>query len=116
MANYIESTGGEHIDRVFAALSDPMRRSVLTQLEAEGPLSVTALAKPLPIKMPTVLKHLGVLDDAGLIRREKKGRVVTVTLTPEPMAEAMAWLGRYERFWNERLDRLGRLLENKKWP
>jgi DNA-binding transcriptional ArsR family regulator len=101
-----------NIDRVFAALADPTRRAVLEQLEARGPLSVTTLARPLPIKMPTVLKHLGVLDDAGLIRREKQGRVVTVSLVPEPLAAAEAWLGRYRRFWVDRLDRLGRFLED----
>lgn len=98
------------VSRVFSALSDPTRRAVLEQLE-RGPQSVSALAAPLTIGMPTVLKHLGVLDEAGLIRREKKGRVVTVTLQPEPLREASAWLARYERFWNERLDRLGKFLE-----
>jgi DNA-binding transcriptional ArsR family regulator len=110
MVNYLEQTP-DRMNRVFAALSDPTRRMVLSQLEAEGPQSVTALAGPLSIKMPTVLKHLGVLDDAGLIQREKSGRVVTVSLSPEPLAEASAWLQRYERFWADRLDRLGRLVE-----
>jgi DNA-binding transcriptional ArsR family regulator len=108
MANYQEPN--IRISRVFTALSDPTRRAVLEQLE-DGPQTVSALAGPLTIGMPTVLKHLGVLDDAGLIRREKKGRVVTVTLQPEPLREASAWLARYERFWTERLDRLGKLLE-----
>lgn len=110
MENYSEAEPAERMNRVFAALSDPTRRAVLERLE-EGPRSVSELAKPLPIQMPTVLKHLGVLDDAGLIRREKKGRVVTVTLQPEPLFEAQAWLARYERFWTERLDRLGKFLE-----
>lgn len=113
MVNYTEAARMERMNRVFAALSDPMRRSVLAQLEAQGPQSVSDLADPLPIKLPTVLKHLGVLDDAGLIHREKRGRVVTITLSPEPMAEAMDWLRRYERFWTDRLDRLGRFLEDE---
>ena len=104
------SEPGARVSRVFAALSDPTRRAVLEQL-GHGPQTVSALAEPLTIGLPTVLKHLGVLDDAGLIRREKKGRVVTVTLQPEPLREASAWLARYERFWNERLDRLGKFLE-----
>lgn len=102
------------MDRIFSALADPMRRAVLSQLESEGPLTVSALAQPLPIKMPTVLKHLGVLDDAGLIRRAKQGRTVTVSLSPEPLAEAQAWLKRYERFWTDQLDRLGRFLEEER--
>ena len=108
MENYTHPSA--QVSRVFNALADPTRRAVLEQLE-DGPQSVSALAEPLTIGLPTVLKHLGVLDDAGLIRREKKGRVVTVTLQPEPLREASAWLARYERFWNERLDRLGKFLE-----
>ena len=77
----------------------------------DGPQSVSALAEPLTIRLTTVFERLDVLDDAGLIRREKKGRVVTVTLQPEPLREASAWLARYEHFWNERLDRLGKFLE-----
>ncbi len=101
------------MSRIFAALADPTRRRVIDRLGAEGPLSVSTLALPLPIKLPTVLKHLGVLDEAGLIRREKQGRVVTVTLVPEPLAAAQAWLERYARFWSQRLDRLERLLEEE---
>jgi DNA-binding transcriptional ArsR family regulator len=110
MENYLDAAGGERMSRVFAALADPTRRAVLEQLE-EGPRTVSDLARPLTIQMPTVLKHLGVLDDAGLVRREKKGRVVTVSLVPEPLSEALAWLQRYERFWADRLDRLGRFLD-----
>jgi DNA-binding transcriptional ArsR family regulator len=61
--------------------------------------------------MPAVMKHLDVLDGAGLITRTKEGRVVTVRLAPRPMREAMEWLRRYERFWNARLDRLTLLAE-----
>lgn len=100
------------MSRVFAALADPTRRRVIDRLGAEGPLSISDLARPLPIRLPTVLKHLGVLDDAGLIRREKQGRVVTVTLVPGPLAAARAWLERYEKFWSQRLDRLERFLED----
>lgn len=113
MENY-KPQGEEGMSRVFAALADPTRRRVLDRLGAEGPLSASDLARPLPIKMPTVLKHLGVLDDAGLIRREKQGRVVTVTLLPEPLAAARDWLERYERFWSARLDRLERFLEEER--
>lgn len=110
MANYYTPGSDAQISRIFTAISDPTRRAVIEQLES-GPQTVSALAEPLTIGLPTVLKHLGVLDDAGLIRREKKGRVVTVTLQPEPLREASAWLARYERFWSERLDRLGQFLE-----
>ena len=84
---------------------------MLARLESQGPLSVGALAEPLPIKLPAVMKHLGVLSDAGLIARDKRGRVVTVTLCPDPLREARAWLARYERFWTDRLDQLAEVVE-----
>lgn len=94
------------LDRTFAALTDPTRRAILARLEREESASISALAEPFSIKLPAVMKHLDVLDDAGLIRRSKTGRTVTVRLNPEPMREAMAWLQRYERFWSVSLDRL----------
>lgn len=114
MENYCAraSEQSERISRIFAALADPTRRDVLGRLEREGPLSVGTLADPLPIKLPAVMKHLGVLSDAGLIVRKKTGRVVTVTLRPEPLREARDWLARYERFWSERLDRLADFVED----
>lgn len=101
----------ERLSRTFAALGDPTRRAILARLEREDALSVSALAKPFAIKLPAVMKHLDVLDDAGLIARAKQGRVVTVRLAPDPMREAMAWLQRYERFWTRSLDRLAAFAE-----
>lgn len=103
----------ERLSRTFAALGDPTRRAILARLEREDALSVSALAAPLPIKLPAVMKHLDVLDTAGLIARSKTGRVVTVRLAPAPMREAMTWLQRYERFWSSRLDRLSAFAEAK---
>jgi len=94
------------LDRTFAALVDPTRRAILTRLEQEDSVSIGELARPLPIKLPAVMKHLDVLSTAGLITRSKTGRIVAVRLAPEPMKEAMTWLRRYERFWSARLDRL----------
>jgi DNA-binding transcriptional ArsR family regulator len=102
MANYSEL----RLDRAFAALSEPSRRAMLMRLERERELSVGELARHLPIKLPTVLKHLNVLSEAGLVRREKHGRTVKVSLTPEPLREATDWLARYEHFWSSSLDRL----------
>jgi DNA-binding transcriptional ArsR family regulator len=102
----------ERLDRVFAALTDPSRRAILVQLEREERgASVSDLARPLAIKLPAVMKHLDILDDAGLITRSKTGRTVTVRLSPRPMREALAWLRRYERFWSVSLDRLAALAE-----
>ncbi|MBM3550128.1 MAG: helix-turn-helix transcriptional regulator [Alphaproteobacteria bacterium] len=96
----------ERLDRTFAALVDPTRRAILARLEREGGVTISDLAEPFEIKLPAVMKHLDVLDDAGLIRRSKSGRTVTVELDPEPMKAAMDWLRRYERFWSASLDRL----------
>ena len=103
----------ERLDRTFAALVDPTRRAILAQLERQDGASVSELARPFAIKLPAVMKHLDVLDDAGLITRSKVGRVVTVRLSPEPMREAMDWLRRYERFWSGSLDRLTAYVEGK---
>lgn len=92
--------------RTFSALVDPTRRAILVRLEREGTATVGELAKPFTIRLPAVMKHLDVLDEAGLITRSKAGRTVTVRLRPEPMKEALAWLRRYERFWTASLDRL----------
>jgi DNA-binding transcriptional ArsR family regulator len=104
----------ERLNRTFAALVDPTRRAILARLEREEEgTSVSELAEPFAIKLPAVMKHLDVLDEAGLITRVKQGRVVTVRLSPQPMKEAMDWLRHYERFWTERLDRLAAYLERE---
>jgi DNA-binding transcriptional ArsR family regulator len=83
------------LDRTFAALVDPTRRAILARLEREDGTSVSERARPFAIKLPAVMKHLDVLDDAGLITRSKIGRTVTVRLSSEPMREAMNWLRRH---------------------
>ena len=103
----------DRLDRTFAALVDPTRRAILAQLERKDGASISELAEPFTIKLPAVMKHLDVLDDAGLITRSKSGRTVTVRLHPQPMREAMEWLRRYERFWSGSLDRLAAYAESK---
>jgi DNA-binding transcriptional ArsR family regulator len=101
------------LDRTFAALGDPTRRAILARLEREDAATVSELARPFAIKLPAVMKHLDVLDEAGLIMRAKAGRTVTVRLRPAPIREAADWLRRYERFWSARLDRLADYAEAK---
>ena len=103
----------QRLDRTFAALGDPTRRAMLARLERRDGASVSELARPFAIKLPAVMKHLDVLDDAGLITRSKAGRTVTVRLSPRPMKEAADWLRRYERFWAASLDRLAAYAESK---
>jgi DNA-binding transcriptional ArsR family regulator len=96
----------DRLDVIYRALGDPSRRAMLQRLAGARSLTVSELAAPLPLAMPTVLKHLAVLERAALVCRHKTGRTVTVTLQPAAMAEAMAWLQRAETFWTSRLDRL----------
>jgi DNA-binding transcriptional ArsR family regulator len=107
MVNYSDPD----LDRTFAALVDPTRRAILLRLADTDGASVSDIARPLPIKLPAVMKHLDVLDHAGLITRRKHGRTVTVRLAADPMRAAMAWLRRYERFWTVSLDRLSAFAE-----
>jgi DNA-binding transcriptional ArsR family regulator len=99
------------LDRTFAAVADPTRRALLAQLEGRDAITVSELAKPFAMSLPAVMKHLDVLSDAGLISRTKTGRTVTCRLTAGPMEQAMEWLGRYQRFWTEQLDRLAAFVE-----
>ncbi len=103
----------ERLTRTFAALGDPTRRAILAQLERKQRASVSELAQPFAIKLPAVMKHLDVLDEAGLVTRSKSGRTVTVRLRAQPMREAMEWLRRYEQFWSISLNRLATYAEGK---
>ena len=105
------------LDRTFAALADPTRRALLAQLDDHESRSVSELARPFPVSLPAIMKHLDVLSDAGLITRSKTGRTVTVQLSAGPMEEAMTWLERYAKYWNEQLDRLAAYVEDESsWP
>src|SRR5215470_8489861 len=99
-----------HLDGIFSALSDPTRRAVLARLSEAPELSVSTLAEPFAMSLPAVLKHLDVLEVAGLIRRRKSGRTVSCRLNAAPLQEAQRWLTHYERFWSDRLDALARYL------
>jgi DNA-binding transcriptional ArsR family regulator len=90
---------------LFHALADPTRRSMLRRL-AEGPAAVTELANPTGLRLPTVMRHLSVLEVAGLIATSKDGRVRTCGLLPEAMAPARTWLDEQRDVWEARLDRL----------
>lgn len=100
----------QHLDTTFGALSDPTRRAIVARL-VQRTLTVTEIAKPFTISLPAVSKHLHVLERAGLIRRQKKGRTHRCILQPEPIRQAAHWIGRYRRFWESRLDALAEYLE-----
>ena len=98
------------LDRRLAALSDPTRRAIVERL-SEGEATVSELAEPLPMSLPAVLKHLGILESAGLMRSHKTGRVKTCRLEPEALDPVATWVEERRRIWNRRLDALERHLE-----
>ncbi|MGO4390855.1 ArsR/SmtB family transcription factor [Variovorax sp. M-6] len=86
------------LDAIFAALSDATRRSVLERLGEGQDLTVSELARPHGMSLTGFMKHLRVLENAGLVSRTKEGRIVRCALSPEPMQEAAMWLSRCEKF------------------
>ncbi len=101
------------LDRVFHALSDPTRRAVLSRLSG-GPAPVSELARPFRMSLPSFTQHLGVLEECGLVRSQKKGRVRTYELTPEPLKAAEGWIEKRRVLWEHRLDQLDNYLETLK--
>ena len=89
---------------LFHALADPTRRAALSRL-AEGPARVTDLAGPTGLRLPTVMRHLSVLEEAGLITTSKDGRTRTCALVPEALAPVRTWLDEQRAIWEARLDR-----------
>jgi DNA-binding transcriptional ArsR family regulator len=93
------------IDATFRALGDPTRRRVVERLRT-GPASMTELSRPFSIALPTLAKHLGILERSGLVRSTKLGRVRTYRLVPERLRSAEHWLARQRSLWERRLDQL----------
>jgi DNA-binding transcriptional ArsR family regulator len=94
-----------NLDRVFHALSDPTRRAIVHRL-SRGPATVSELAKPFTMAMPSLLQHLRVLEDSRLIRSEKTGRVRTCEMQPSALSVAEGWLSEQRALWEGRLDRM----------
>ena len=93
------------LDRTFGALADPTRRRILEHL-AGGDRCVTELARPYRMSLPAVSKHLRVLESAGLVRRQRDGRVHRLKLEAKPMQQAQAWIEEYRKYWEASFDRL----------
>jgi DNA-binding transcriptional ArsR family regulator len=100
------------MNSVFHALGDATRRQMLRDL-ARGERTVSELAEPFAMSLAAASKHIKVLEGAGLIRREVRGRAHFCQLEPGPLASAHEWLGFYERFWTSRLDLLEQLLRDE---
>jgi DNA-binding transcriptional ArsR family regulator len=97
------------IDSVFSALAEPIRRALIERLSA-GPMSVSELAQPFPVTLAAIVQHVQVLEDSGIVRSEKVGRVRTCRLDPGGLRVAERWLSERRTSWERRLDRLGELL------
>jgi len=97
------------LDLVFHALADPARRAMVDRL-CRGPASVSELAQPLPMSLPGVVQHLAVLEEAGLVRSEKVGRVRTCTVETGALRALEQWVTERRTFWERRFDRLGEYL------
>ena len=102
------------MDRVFHAVADPTRRSILDRLRRSGPLSLKELAQPLPMSRQAVTKHLEVLHESGLVQIWRRGRERLHALDALQLREVDDWLKPYEDFWDSRLARLKRHLEEEK--
>ncbi|GGF34821.1 transcriptional regulator [Youhaiella tibetensis] len=95
----------QHLDRMFLALADPQRRSMVERLSA-GPASVKELAEPLAMALPSALKHLRVLEEGGVVASEKVGRVRTYRMEPGALDPIGAWVKQRENALNRGFDRL----------
>lgn len=98
------------LDHVFHALADPTRRAVLQRL-SRGPASVSELAEPFEMALPSFLQHLRVLEESGLLRSEKTGRVRTCRFEPKPLTTVEHWIAEQRALWEGRLDRLEAYLD-----
>jgi DNA-binding transcriptional ArsR family regulator len=103
------------IHRVFHALGDPTRRTILEKLSA-GPISVSHLAVPLQMSLAAVVQHLQVLEESGLVRTEKTGRIRTCSIDPAGLAVAEQWITDRRSLWDKGLDRLGDFLAEPDKP
>jgi DNA-binding transcriptional ArsR family regulator len=98
------------LDKTFAALADPTRRAIVDRL-VQGPATVSELAKPLPMSLPAAMLHLKVLEESGLVKSQKVGRVRTCRIDPQMLSAAERWVADRRAMWERNLDRLGAYLE-----
>jgi DNA-binding transcriptional ArsR family regulator len=98
------------LDLVFQALADPTRRAMVERM-TKGPASVSDLARPFAMTLAAVMQHLKVLEESGLVRTQKEGRVRTCTIEPDALRTAEDWIAERRTSWETKLDRLGALLE-----
>jgi DNA-binding transcriptional ArsR family regulator len=105
MFNHMVERHRDHLGNVFAAIADPTRRAIV-QILARKPATISEIARPFPLSFNAVSKHMMVLERAGLVHREIRGREHVCRLRPGALRQANAWLEQYRQFWESRLDAL----------
>lgn len=113
MGEYSNATGGRNLDAIFTAMADPSRRAILARLAA-GEARVTEVASEFTISLNSVSKHIRMLERAGLVEREVRGRDHVLTLNAAPLEDAAAWIEHYRNFWEERLAALDAFVTAKR--
>jgi DNA-binding transcriptional ArsR family regulator len=103
------------IDRMFHALAEPTRRMMVERL-SRGPASVSELARPFAMTLPAIVQHLAVLEESGLVKSQKVGRVRTCRIEPKALQMAERWINERRQLWERRLDRLGDFLADEDEP
>ncbi|HEY7395016.1 MAG TPA: helix-turn-helix domain-containing protein [Gemmatimonadaceae bacterium] len=104
----------DHLTGVLTAISHPTRRAIIGRLATNGPTRFLDVAEPFDTALNSVTKHLKILERAGLIERERRGREVLISFRAEPLRDVAGWVHDYERFWNAQLDEFERYFKNKK--
>ena len=111
----MQRESGDDLDLIFRALGDASRRGMIDRL-GRGPASVSELAQPLEMALPSVLKHLQVRESSGWVRSQKAGRIRTYSLQPRALRQLERWVARRSAFWHQRFDRLERCLRERPKP
>ena len=110
LADASQDLSDEALDRVFFALSDPIRRAILNRLD-EGPALVSELAAPFSISVQAVSRHIQVLVRSGLVQQERTGRLARCRLEAGPLYDAAAWINHYTKYWQVQFDALAAMVE-----
>lgn len=111
--NSVVEHRNSRLNDTYQALADPTRRAILARL-VQGEVRVSDLAEPFAMSLNAVSKHIRLLERAGLVQREVRGREHYLTVDPAPLREAADWLNTYQQFWRQRLDRLEAFLRQQK--
>ena len=106
-------TQTEKLNAVFSALADPTRRKIVERLSRQAEVPVSELARPFQMSLPAISRHLRILEDARLIRRERQGRVHQIRINENGLGDVQKWIARYAQAWEARFDAMDQILKSK---